>query len=166
MSIRSPHKFARALALLGAVTLNPSLPAAIDYAREVKPLLTEHCSKCHGASQQKGDLRLDTAAAARKGGENGPALQPGQSANSLLLQSVRGTHDTISQMPYKKPPLADAQIALLAKWIDEGASAPAEEQPGSVKHWSFIPPTRPPVPPIQNPKSKIRLMRSSSRGSL
>ncbi len=130
--------------------------AAVDYVREVKPLLTEQCTKCHGASQQKADLRLDTAAAARKGGENGPALKPGQSTNSLLIQSVRGTHDTISQMPYKKPPLTAAQIALLAKWIDEGASAPADEQPGSVQHWSFIAPTRPSVPQIRNQKSEIR----------
>ena len=59
-------------------------------------------------------------------------------------------------MPYKKPPLSDAQIALLARWIDEGGKFPADEQPGSVKHWSFIAPQQPPVPLIQNPKSKIQ----------
>ncbi len=123
-----------------------SCAAGVDYLREVKPLLTEHCTKCHGASQQKGDLRLDTAAAAHKGGENGAGFKPGQSATSLFIQAVKGTHDTISQMPYKKPPLSDAQIALLARWIDEGASAPADEKPESAKHWAFVPPVRPAVP--------------------
>ena len=122
--------------------------AVVDYVREVKPLLTEHCSKCHGASQQKGDLRLDTAASARKGGENGAGFKPGQSATSLFIQAVKGTHDTISQMPYKKPPLSDTQIALLARWIDEGASAPADEKPESAKHWAFVPPVRPVVPKL------------------
>src|SRR5256885_1773858 len=47
---------------------------ATDYLRDVKPVLAENCYRCHGASQQKGGLRLDTAALAIKGGDNGPAL--------------------------------------------------------------------------------------------
>jgi mono/diheme cytochrome c family protein len=155
MSIRSPQRLSRALALLGALTLISPLSAAVDYLREVKPLLAEHCYKCHGASQQKGDLRLDTAAFAQKGGENGVGFKPGQSGTSLLMQAVRGTHDTISQMPYKKPPLNEAQMALLAKWVDEGATAPADEKPETSKHWSFIPPIRPQIPAIVNRKSQI-----------
>src|SRR5678815_5621890 len=80
-------------------------PAAVDYVREVKPLLAEHCYKCHGAQQQKSELRLDTTALALKGGENGPALKPGKSAESLMIQTTKGTHDSIAQMPYKKPAL-------------------------------------------------------------
>ncbi|HTD67052.1 MAG TPA: c-type cytochrome domain-containing protein [Candidatus Limnocylindria bacterium] len=98
--------------------------AAVDYLREIKPLLTEQCYRCHGASQQKGELRLDTAALARKGGENGASIQPSKGNDSLLIQAVKGTHDSISRMPYKKPPLTEEQISLLAKWIDEGAKAP------------------------------------------
>ena len=114
--------------VLSAVALAPC-SAAVDYVREVKPLLAEHCYKCHGASQQKSGLRLDTAAFALKGGENGPALKSGKSAESLVIQTTRDTHDSIARMPYKKPPLSDSQIGLLAKWIDEGASAPADEKP-------------------------------------
>ena len=94
--------------------------APVDYLREVKPLFAEHCYRCHGASQQKGGLRLDTAAFALKGGERGFALRPGKSADSLILQAVRGAHDSIPRMPYKKPTLSKPQIALLARWIDEG----------------------------------------------
>ncbi len=145
---------------MSALALAPC-SAAVNYLREVKPLLTEHCYKCHGAAQQKGDLRLDTAASARKGGENGAGFKPGQSGASLLMQAVKGTHDTISQMPYKKPPLSGAQMALLGQWIDEGAKAPVDEQPETAKHWAFIPPVRPVVP--GSPAAKVQSPRSASR---
>jgi mono/diheme cytochrome c family protein len=141
--------------LAGAFAITPCI-AAVDYVREVKPLLAQHCYKCHGGQQQKSDLRLDTVALAIKGGENGPALKAGDSAKSLLIQTVKGTHESIAQMPYKKPALTEVQIALLSKWIQEGAHAPADEKPESGKHWSFIPPVRPEVPALSNPKSKIR----------
>ena len=143
------------VALAGAFAITPSF-AAVDYVREVKPLLAQHCYKCHGAQQQKSDLRLDTAALAVKGGENGPAFKAGDSAKSLLIQTIKGTHETIAQMPYKKPALTQAQIALLCKWIEEGAHAPADEKPESGKHWSFIAPSRSEMPAIANPKSQIR----------
>jgi len=130
--------------------------AAPDYVRDVKPLLAQNCYRCHGASQQKGGLRLDTAASALKGGEHGPAFSPGHSAQSLLVRLVEGAHADIARMPYKKPPLADAQIALLKSWIDSGTKAPADEQPQSATHWAFVPPSRPEVPQIRNPKSEIR----------
>ncbi|HWN94526.1 MAG TPA: DUF1549 domain-containing protein, partial [Methylomirabilota bacterium] len=133
--------------LAGALALLPC-SAAVDYVREVKPLLAEHCYKCHGAAQQKSALRLDTAALALKGGDNGPAFKPGKGAESLLIQTVKDAHDSIARMPYKKPPLSEAHIQLLVKWIDEGASAPANEQPETARHWAFVPPQRPPVPEV------------------
>ena len=140
--------------VVGAVALI-QCAAAVDYVREVKPLLTEHCYKCHGAQQQKSELRLDTATFALKGGENGPAFKPGKSAESLLIQTAKGAHDSIAQMPYKKPPLNESQIVLLAKWIDEGAKAPADEQPETAKHWSFVPPQRPSVPSVRKHAARI-----------
>jgi len=130
--------------------------AGPDYAREVKPLLAQNCYRCHGASQQKGGLRLDTAAAALKGGEHGPAVSPGKGAESLLVRLVEGAHADIARMPYKKPPLPDAQITLLKSWIDSGAKAPADEHAESAMHWSFVPPSRPEAPQVRNPKSEIR----------
>src|SRR5436309_4470579 len=128
--------FISALALVGS----PGGAGPVDYVREVKPLLVERCYKCHGASQQKGKLRLDTAASALQGGESGPALKRGRSAESLIVQAVKGIHPEISRMPYKKPPLSDAQIALLERWIDQGARAPADEQPERSVHWAFVTP--------------------------
>src|SRR6266540_7370763 len=103
------HRFVETFLLVG-LTSPLAAAAPVDYAREVKPVLAEHCYRCHGASQQKSGLRLDTAALALKGGENGAGYKPGQSAESLLIQAVKGTHDDISRMPYKKPPLAATQI--------------------------------------------------------
>ncbi len=123
--------------------------ATVDYVREVKPLLVERCYKCHGASQQKSGLRLDTAAFARKGGEHGAAVKPGRGFDSLLVQTVEGKHEEILRMPYKKPALSVEQIALLKRWIDEGATAPADEQPETAKHWSFVPPHRVELPAVK-----------------
>src|SRR5258708_28970822 len=78
----------------------------IDYAREGKPILAQNCYRCHGASQQKSGLRLDTAAFALKGGESGPALTAGKSGESLMVQLLKGAHADLARMPYKKPPLA------------------------------------------------------------
>ncbi|HVY72005.1 MAG TPA: DUF1549 domain-containing protein, partial [Verrucomicrobiae bacterium] len=104
------------------------------------------CVQCHGSTQHKGGLRLDTAAAALKGGDTGPAFAPGKSSGSLLIQTIKGAHADIPRMPYKRPPLVDDQIQLLAKWIDEGAFAPRDEKPGNATHWAFIPPRRPVEP--------------------
>src|SRR6266498_3411119 len=133
-----------ALILLSVLALVGSSgnTAPVDYVREVKPLLAERCYQCHGASQQKGKLRLDTAASALQGGEGGPAFKRGKSAESLIVQAVKGIHPEISRMPYKKPPLSDAQIALIERWIDQGAPAPADEQPERNVHWAFVAPER------------------------
>jgi mono/diheme cytochrome c family protein len=132
-----------------AISASAMVAAPVDYVREVKPIFAEHCYRCHGASQQKGELRMDTAALALEGGENGPAFKSGKSAESLMVQAIKGEHDSISRMPYKKPPLSDEQIALIAKWIDEGAKSPADEKPESNIHWAFVKPERPAVPQVQ-----------------
>lgn len=146
------------IAVIGTIASSVAALAAapVDYVKEIQPLLAQHCYQCHGATQPKHGLRLDTAAFALKGGQNGPAIQPGKSSDSLLVQVISGTHKDITQMPYKKPPLSDAHIALVRRWIDEGAKAPANEQPGSKVHWAFVAPKRPMVPRIQNPESRIQ----------
>src|SRR5438270_6614018 len=126
--------------------------AATDYLREVKPLLAENCYRCHGASQQKGRLRLDTAALAIKGGDNGPALKPAKPSESLMVQAIKGTHSDIPRMPYKKPPLSQSQISSIETWIAEGAKAPQDEKPEAARHWAFVPPTPPPLPKVTDTK--------------
>lgn len=155
-----------AILLLVLAVADPARGAADDYLRQVKPVLAEHCHRCHGASQQKGGLRLDTASAALKGGEHGPALKPGASAQSLLMQAVRGEHDSISRMPYKKPPLPEPAIDALARWIDAGAEAPANEEPDRNVHWSFKAPVRPGVPPANASRNKLHPIDAFVRARL
>lgn len=124
----------------------------VDYLREVKPILAQHCFSCHSAKIHKGKLRVDTGALMRKGGTSGPAIVPGNAAKSLLVHALKGTND-VTQMPYKKPALNDKQIRLLAAWIDQGAKAPADEiaDDGSGRHhWAFQPPKRYPLPAVKN----------------
>src|SRR2546429_9482516 len=102
--------------------------APVDYVRDVKPIFAETCCRCHGASQHKGGLRLDTAAFALKGGETGPAFKSGKSAESLLVQAIKGTHPEIPRIPYKKRAFSDAQIVMTALWISQCAEGPAVGQ--------------------------------------
>src|SRR6266849_5584055 len=127
----------------------------VDYLRDVKPILSQHCYSCHGAQKQKSGLRLDTAEAARKGGNLGPAIVPGKSEESLLIKAVVGSDESLPRMPYQKRPLDDKQIALLRTWINQGAKAPADERlenvtTGKTTHWAFQPITRSPQPSVRN----------------
>ena len=56
--------------------------AAVDFTKEIQPILEQNCLKCHGAEQGKGGLRLHTKAASIRGGDAGTALAPGQSKSS------------------------------------------------------------------------------------
>ena len=76
--------------------LPPATTAPVEFARDIQPLLADHCVKCHGPEKQKGGLRLDSRAGALKGGDDGAALVPGKSAESKLVHLVAGLDpDTI-----------------------------------------------------------------------
>lgn len=125
---------------------------AVDYMKEIKPILSTACYQCHSETQQKHGLRLDTAASAIKGGQSGPAIVPGKSEESLLIKAVQGVAKDLPRMPFKKSPLDEEKVALLKRWIDEGAKAPADEKPDAVLHWSFVPPAQ--IVPMPRVKKK------------
>ncbi len=119
----------------------------VDFTREVRPLLVKRCLACHDAEHAKGGLRLDSREAALKGGKSKqPGITPGMPARSELIKRLV-THDPDEVMPPKGGALTSAQVALLTRWIAEGASWPADS---AAKHWSFVPPIRPPVPAVKN----------------
>jgi mono/diheme cytochrome c family protein len=126
--------------------------AEVDYLREVKPILIARCVKCHGPDKHENGLRLDAAPGIVRGGDTGPAIVAGKAAESLLIQAVTGTTDLVSKMPPEGEPLTDAQVALLRRWIDSGAKAPAEQLAADSKgkHWSFQRPVRTPLPPVRD----------------
>ena len=98
----------------------------VTYAGDIKAILDKSCTKCHGAEKQKGKLRLDSLADTLKGGEDGKVLEPGKSADSILVQNVARLGDEDDWMPpqdnkAKIPPLTAAQVGLIRAWIDQGA---------------------------------------------
>ncbi|WP_395752724.1 DUF1553 domain-containing protein [Prosthecobacter sp.] len=130
----------RGMAVTAFASMVSRAEAAVDYEHEIKPLLKERCYACHGALKQKGDLRLDTAAAMRKGGDNGDILA---GAQSLLLQRVTTT-DKEDRMPPdgEGARLTPEQVAKLQAWLAAGAPAPAQEKPEEDPraHWAYQPP--------------------------
>jgi mono/diheme cytochrome c family protein len=116
----------------------------VDYTREIKPIFRERCYACHGALKQESGLRVDTAAALLKGGDNGPAIIASKADQSLLLKRVSATDDG-ERMPPEGKPLTPEQIARLAAWIAGGAPAPPDEQSEADprQHWAFQRPQRP-----------------------
>lgn len=111
----------------------------ISYVRDVKSLLKTKCFSCHGVLKQESSLRLDTAEFMRTGGDSGPAIEPGNAKASLIIQRVRGGDG--ERMPPEGEPLTSSQIAILERWITEGAVAPDSERPQTdpAEHWSFQP---------------------------
>ena len=141
-------------------------PSADDrlFRDQVAPLLEKHCLHCHGATAPKGKLALTTAAAALRGGDNGPALAPGQPEESLLLQMISGPEP---EMPRKAAPLSAEQVAVVRRWIERGAPWPSdvtlhERRFEGETWWAFAPLRRPPVPAVKT-SSWVRT-HSYSRG--
>lgn len=102
--------------------LPPPATTPIDFARDIQPILESSCLRCHGAANPKGRFRLNTHAAALRGGTSGPAILPGRSAESRLIHAVARL-DAETQMPPlgKGEPLTAEQVGKLRAWIDQGA---------------------------------------------
>ena len=127
----------------------------VDYARDVKPIFAAFCTSCHGPQKQKGDLRLDLYDRIKRGGNTGPAVVGQKSAESILYHALAGDRPDISRMPPKGDRLSPAQVALIKRWIDEGAKGPDKEDGSSragvaSTHWSFQPIKRPALPQVKN----------------
>src|SRR5262245_47881651 len=124
---------------------------------DVLPIFQMRCVGCHGKRKQEGGLDLRSLAAGLRGGKSGPALVPGNPAESLLLQKI-----TSGQMPppkmlfeaFVRPPSSE-EVETIRKWIAGGA-LPAPNEVAQIEDklvtdkdrdfWSFQPPKRPPLP--------------------
>ncbi len=123
----------------------------VDYVKQIKPILAARCYSCHSALRKKSGLRVDTAALLVAGGDAGPAIVPGKSADSYLVSMLTG--ESGSRMPPEDEgaALTPDEIALFKKWIDEGAHATVETPLVDPRdHWSYHSLVRPDVPKIQN----------------
>ncbi|MGE5195558.1 MAG: PSD1 and planctomycete cytochrome C domain-containing protein [Deltaproteobacteria bacterium] len=140
--------------------VEPTAEQVRHYETSVRPLLVEHCQKCHGEKKQFAGLRLDSRAAILSGGDSGPAIVPEKPAESLLIRAVRQVDDDLKMPPKSK--LTDRQIADLVRWVEMGAPFPVAAKAAAPNrdpnHWAFQPPVDPPVPAVKNaawPKSPL-----------
>src|SRR5262245_49595301 len=94
------------------------------FEKKIRPVLVEHCYECHSAQSDKlkGKLLLDNREAARKGGESGPAVIPGDPDSSLVVQALR--YENFEMPPKGKLPAE--VIANFEHWIKQGAADPRE----------------------------------------
>jgi mono/diheme cytochrome c family protein len=126
----------------------PAASRPVAFVRDIQPIFAKHCLECHGAQKQKGGLRLDQKKAALAGGDSGPAIVPGRSAQGRLLPLVSGL-DSDMVMPPKGPRLSPEQIDLLRAWIEQGAIWPDQvgaDASNPLDWWAFKPLARPLVP--------------------
>ncbi len=122
------------------------------FETNVRPVLVEHCHKCHGSKKQWAGLRLDSREALLRGGDSGAAIVPGEPNKSLLIRAVRHEDENL-KMP-EDGKLSDRQIADLVRWVEMGAPFP-DAQKGNGRsrdpnHWSFQPPKEQRIPVVKN----------------
>ena len=96
---------------------------AVDFTRDVMPIINRTCVECHGPDKVKARLRMDSIEALQKGGKSGALLKAGDPENSLIMRRVLGL-DGEDQMPLDKDPLTEKQIDTLRRWIAAGAVYP------------------------------------------
>jgi hypothetical protein len=133
-------------AFAGVAHAGQSDEPRVNFDRDIRPILSNNCFKCHGPDEAKrvAGLRLDTMEGERAAAKSGRrAVVPGKSAESELIRRITAD-DPMERMP---PPstgkvLSDEQLELFKRWIDEGA----EWRP----HWSFVPLKRPQPPAVRN----------------
>ena len=129
---------------------------ADHFETRVRPLLAAKCYACH-AEAKMGGLRLDSREALLAGGARGPAIEPGDSSASLLIQAVRREQDELKMPPTEA--LSAEEVAVLETWIDAGAPWPEAEavsqapagaiRPEAREFWSFQPVRRPEPPAVE-----------------
>ncbi|MBY0515070.1 MAG: PSD1 and planctomycete cytochrome C domain-containing protein [Gemmataceae bacterium] len=134
-------------------------PEGVEFfEKKVRPVLVEHCYRCHSADAKKikGELRVDTRDGLLKGGASGPAVVPGSPDKSLLVTAVRHADPAPKMPPDRK--LTATQIADLEAWVKMGAPDPRTGSTASARldpsraqeFWSFRPVVDPPVPAVKD----------------
>jgi hypothetical protein len=146
-----------------AAEKTPDDPAGIEFfENKVRPALVQHCGQCHGAEKQEANLQLDRFNSILKGGDQGPAVVPGDADSSLLIKAI-GYADLDLQMP-PKGKLPAPVIADLTRWVKIGAPGPKDDGQAASPHkpafnlderrkfWAFQP-LKPAAPPEMKNKN-------------
>lgn len=116
----------------------------VSYTRQVRPILSGRCYKCHGPAKSEAGLRLDRSESATATLDSGArAIVPGRAAQSALVARIRSSDPDVHMPPADETVrLTDAEAQVLERWIDEGADFEA--------HWAYLPPERPAPPPVHD----------------
>jgi hypothetical protein len=132
------------------------------FEKSVRPLLSARCLECHSAKEPEAGLRLDARDNMVRGGDNGPAIVPGEPEKSLLVTAIHYRDENLQMPPTGK--LSGEQIAVLTTWVKIGAPWPSassairpagpdetfEITPEERAFWSFQPVVAPPVPAVKD----------------
>jgi len=138
------HRFLRIVSAMAVVLAWHAIvrAAEIDYQRDVRPILVEHCTVCHGVDQEsrQSDLRLDLRDEVLRGGESGlAAIVPGKPEDSELWKRITAIDSDLLMPPANhNKPLGREQIETIRQWIADGAIFS--------EHWAFVAPLQEPIP--------------------
>lgn len=116
------------------------------FKHRIAPVLSERCAACHNAKKRNGGLDVTSRDSLLKGGDSGPAIVPGKTAESWLLDMVSGDEP---EMPKNSKPLTAEQLSDLRKWIEGGAEWPAGVEVTATL-WSLRPIIKPDVPSVKH----------------
>jgi Protein of unknown function (DUF1549)/Protein of unknown function (DUF1553)/Planctomycete cytochrome C len=140
--------------VMGACLLNSTRSAHGDdlFGTTVASILEKHCVHCHGDSMPKAGLSITSLGGLLRGGESGPAVEPGKPDASLLIEMVSGAKP---EMPQKGQPLGKEQVSSLRQWVKQGARWPdgivlRDRQFEDEKWWAIQPLVRPSVPIVKD----------------
>ncbi len=114
--------------LTGSASAEPASAEAVDFAKDVTPILQKYCVGCHTADDPDGGFAMDSHASLLKGGESGAAITAGEPSSSRLVLMTTGKLEP-AMPPEGEPAPSEGELALIAKWIDEGASGKDGEMP-------------------------------------
>ena len=127
------------LALSTSFLISAEFPAADleFFEKRIRPLLVEHCYKCHSAKSKKlkGGLRLDYREGVIRGGDSGPAVQTGKPKMSRLVEAINYGNVDLEMPPSGK--LTTGQITDLTEWVKRGVPWPKEAATGGGVHEEF-----------------------------
>lgn len=146
------------------------------FENKVRPLLVENCFGCHSAAAEAegnlmAGLRMDSLAGLLRGGDSGPAVEPGEPDRSLIVEAINYANDDMAMPPDAK--LSESHIRVLTAWVQMGAPWPSESAAGAEEkkngapydwekfrsqHWSFKPIIQAAVPEVDDgswPHSEI-----------
>lgn len=119
------------------------LPDVVNFGEHIRPIFTQHCTACHGGVKQAADLSFVYRESVLP--PEGWIVEPGEPDDSVLMERVSSTDpNEVMPPPDHGKPLGERQLALLRRWIEQGAPWEA--------HWAYSAPVAPQLPKVLDPQ--------------